>query len=176
MSEQQRKTELLDEVSDGYTVFETFLSELSPRHMLVSNVNGAWSIKDTIAHLTAWQERLLEWLQAASQNRLPANGPHVLDDATLDQINEQFYQEGKALPLDVVLQRFRTSSIQIIAAVERLSDEELTNPQRFAWLEGRPLWEVVENNTYGHYQEHMPPLRAWLEKVSGEELLGSLEE
>jgi len=60
MSEQQRKTALLDEVSDGYTAFETFLSRLSPQHMLVPNVNGAWSIKDCITHLTAWHERLLE--------------------------------------------------------------------------------------------------------------------
>lgn len=99
-----------------------------------------------------------------------------MDNATLDQINEQFYQESKALPLDVVLQRFRISYLQIVAALERLSDEELTNPQRFAWLEGRPLWELIQNNTSDHYQEHTLPLRAWLEKVSGKESKNSSEE
>ena len=33
-------------------------------------------------------------------------------------------------------------------------DDDLFNPQRFAWTEGKPFAEWIESNTYGHYAEH----------------------
>ena len=162
MSEQITKATLLDKVSSGYNAFEKLLSPLTQAQMLVPEVNDGWSIKDNIAHITSWHQRLLELLQAAGQRRPPARIPEILDDATVDQINEHFYQENKSLTLDVVLQRFRTSYIQVVAAIQALSDEDFTATQRPAWLEGTPLWEVVRDNTYGHYREHTETIQAWL--------------
>ena len=165
MSEQITKATLFDKVSSGYNAFEKLLSPLTQAQMLVPEVNGGWSIKDNIAHITSWHQRLLELLQAAEQRRPPAKIPETLDDATVDQINEHFYQENKSLTLDVVLQRFRTSYIQVIATIQVLSDEDFTDTQRFAWLEGTLLWQVVKDNTYGHYQEHAEIIQAWLKQV-----------
>jgi len=50
----------------------------------------------------------------------------------------------------------------VVAAIQALSDEDFTATQRLAWLEGTPLWQVVKDNTYGHYQEHAEIIQAWL--------------
>jgi hypothetical protein len=46
--------------------------------------------------------------------------------------------------------------------VQSLSEEDLIDPLRFAWMEGSPLFYLVAGNTYGHYQEHIDPIQQWL--------------
>jgi hypothetical protein len=164
MPEQITKATLLDKVSDGYNAFERLLSPLTEEQMLVPELNDGWSVKDNIAHITSWHRRLLELLKAAELRRPPAKIPGILDDASVDQINERFYQENRALTLDVVLQQFRLTYIQAVAAIQALSDEDFISTQRFDWLQGETLWQVVKANTYGHYQEHTEIIQAWLER------------
>ena len=38
------------------------------------------------------------------------------------------------------------------------SEDALFNPQHFAWTQGKPFAEWIENNTYGHYEEHQADL------------------
>jgi hypothetical protein len=63
MPEPIAKAALLDTIQTGYSQFETLLAPLSEEQMTTPTVNGTWSIKDTIAHLTAWQGYLLNQLQ-----------------------------------------------------------------------------------------------------------------
>ncbi len=164
MPEQITKAALLTKVSNGYNAFEHLLAPLTQEQMLAPELNDNWSVKDNIAHITSWHRRLLELLQAAELRRPPAKLPGLQDDVNVDQINAYFYQENKVLTLDVVLQQFRTSYIQAVAAIQALSDEELTSTQLFDWMEDTPLWQVVEDNTYDHYREHTEIIQAWLER------------
>ncbi len=163
MPEQITKASLLARVSNGYNAFERLLAPLSEEQMLAPELNDGWSVKDNIAHITSWHRRLLELLQAAELRRAPAQIPGIPDDVNVDQINAYFYQENKALALNTVLQQFRTTYIQAVAAIQALSDEDLTSTTRFDWLQDTPLWQLVEGNTYGHYQEHTEIIQAWLE-------------
>lgn len=164
MPEQMTKATLLDKVSNGYDAFERLLSPLTQEQMLALELNDDWSVKDNIAHITSWHRRLLELLQAAALKRAPAQIPGIPDDANVDQINAYFYQENRALTLVAVLQQLRTTYILAVAAIQALSDEDLTSTQRFDWLEDTPLWQLVEGNTYGHYQEHTEIIQAWLQR------------
>jgi hypothetical protein len=38
-------------------------------------VTGDWSIKDIVAHLTAWEERLVAWLEAIAHGTSPELPP-----------------------------------------------------------------------------------------------------
>ena len=163
-TEQITKATLLDRVSNGYNAFERLLSPLTQEQMLAPELNDGWSVKDNIAHLTSWHRRLLEMLSAARLRREPAQIPGLADDVTLDQINAHFYQENKDLTLDTVLQQFRTTYIEVIAATQALSEDDLTATQRFDWLEGTPLWHLVAGNTYGHYAEHTEIIQTWMER------------
>ena len=51
-----------------------------------------------------------------------------------------------------------TSPIRLAAAAP---EEHLFDPRCFAWMGGRPFAEWIANNTYGHYDEHIPALLAW---------------
>lgn len=125
-------------------------------------MNGKWSIKDNIAHLAAWHKRTLSFLQAAARNSPPDQLPDAIDETGIEQANERFYQESKDRPLNEVLQVFRTSYIELVGAVQALSEQDLFVSGRFAWMKGVPLWHSVAWNTFEHYQEHSEIIEAWL--------------
>ena len=166
MADPTTKAELLAAISDGYNAFEKLLSPLPQEWLLLPGVNGTWSIKDNIAHIVAWHQRSLDYLSAAAQKRLPDQLPEVVDGEGVDPTNEQFYRENKDRSLNSVLEAFRTSYIEIVGAVQALSEEELFEPPRFAWMKGTPLWRIVSGNTYEHYQEHAEIIQAWLSSRS----------
>jgi hypothetical protein len=45
-----------------------------------------------------------------------------------------------------------------------MPEDDLMNPDRFAWSQGEPLWEAIAGDTYEHYHEHIAQIQAWLAK------------
>ncbi len=161
MSEQMDKASILDEMSTNYAALEGILAPLNETQMTTEGVAGEWSIKDILAHLTAWQQRLLVWLHAAARHEKPTLIGLASEEET-DGLNEQFYRENKSRILSDVLADFRTSYLQIVDVVQGLSEKDLIDPHGFAWMKGNPLFYLVAGNTYGHYQEHIDPIQQWL--------------
>lgn len=149
------KATLLDKIRSGYAALEAQISPLDEAQMTTAGADGEWSIKDILAHITAWHYRLLGWAQAILRNEEPALGDTVETDERLDRLNARFYEENKARPLDEVLSDLHSSYLEVIESVQAMADVDLTDPQRFAWLNGNPFWSLVAGNTYDHYQEHM---------------------
>ncbi len=163
MAEQMDKAKILDEMRAKYAALEDILAPLDETQMTTEGVNGDWSIKDVLAHITAWQHRLLDRLHAATRNEEPTLSG-VVTDEEVDRLNEQFYKENKSRPLDDVLTDFRTTYLQIVDVVQVMNEEDLTDPHRFSWMKGNPLWYLVAGDTYEHYQEHKGPIQEWLVK------------
>ncbi len=168
MEEQTNKVALLEKMNCGYAAFQTLLAVLSEAQMTTAEVNGSWSIKDVLTHLTAWQRAMVDRLHAAARNEKPALTN--LTDEEIDRLNEQFYQEGKSRPLAEALTDFRTTYLQIVGAVQALPWEDLADAQRFAWLNGTSLWRYVAGDTYEHYQEHIETIQEFLKTGQHQDL------
>ena len=164
MAEQMDKTRILDEMRTKYAALEEILTPLDDTQMTTAGVNGDWSIKDIMAHITSWHHRLLDRLHAAMRNEKPTL-PAISTDEEMHMLNEQFYQENKSRPLSEVLNDFHTSYRQIVELVQSMNEEDLIDPQRFAWMRGDPLWYLVAGDTYEHYLEHSQPIKDWLAKL-----------
>jgi hypothetical protein len=162
MEEDLNKMMLLDKIRAEYSAFAAFLAFLSEAQMTRAGADGAWSVKDVLAHLTAWQQRLLDILHAAQQGREPAAPVRALTDEEIDRLNAQFYAAARLRPLNDVQAAFHATYQQIIAAILALANEDVMAPRRFAWLGDTPLWQIISGNTYEHYQEHCRTIRAWL--------------
>jgi hypothetical protein len=160
MTGQVNKAALLNEMQRGYLALEATLTPLREAQMTTPGVNGDWSIKDVLTHLTAWQRTMVDRLQAVERKEEPALTD--LTDEDIERLNEQFYQESKSRPLAEVLKDFRTTYLQIVEAVQALSWEDLADADRFVWLNGTPLWRYVAGDTYEHYQEHTESIREFL--------------
>lgn len=172
------KRELLERIQDERARWETLLSEVGEARMTQAGVEGNWSIKDIIAHVTTYERWLVERLEAAGRGEQLKIAADQLD---LDPRNALIQEEKKAEPLPKVLDQSQQVFQQLVTQVEKLSDEDLTEPGRLgphldpAWTEGQPLWQCIVADTYEHYRDHMPAIRTWLaEQRASEENPGEL--
>jgi hypothetical protein len=61
------KTELIGELQKGYQKWQALLDQIGPVRMDQPGVNGDWSMKDIVAHLTGWNHWLVARFQAAQR-------------------------------------------------------------------------------------------------------------
>ena len=162
MEGQMDKATLLDNISAGHEMLVKVLSPLDETQMTAVGVSGDWSIKDILAHLTAWQKCLLTDMQDAKSGDEPATSALNITGEEMDRLNEQFYQGNKAQPLNEVLTDFHSTHSQLLATVQAMSEEDLSDSDRFAWTDGKPLWQFVASETYEHSLEHIGAIRRWL--------------
>jgi hypothetical protein len=127
-------------------------------------VNGDCSVKDHIAHLTFWERlNLLEMLKAIEQGTSWTDSGLESTEEVRDKTNQQLYLQNKDRSLADVLSEFQATHQQVMAYLEKLSEEELKTP--YEWLGGYTIitWLSEPN---GHYQEHEQYIRDWLARQS----------
>lgn len=147
------KTELLANIRAGRLQLDVALARLSEEQMLVPVLHGGWTIKDLIAHFGFWEGRIVTLYGQLLRGEEP-----TADELPLDELNAQGYAQHQAKSLDEVRREERAAYTQLIALTANASDDALFNPHRFAWTQGKPFAEWIENNTYGHYEEHAADL------------------
>lgn len=164
MTEQQSKAELVAMRRALYTHFDTLIAGLSEQQMHIPGVNGDWSVKDHIAHLTFWERvNLLEILKAIEQGTSWTDPGLERTEEVRDQTNQQVYLQNKDRSLADVLSEFQATHQQVLEYLEKLSEEELKTP--YDWLGGYAIstWLSEPN---GHYDEHEQYIHSWLERQS----------
>ncbi len=153
------KEQWLEQIKNVRSDWDSVLAEAGRERMLQAGVEGQWTLKDVIAHVAFWEERAAVNLEAALEGHPPERSPFA--GLNTDAYNEAIYQANKDKTLDEVSQWSRQVHERVVAAVEKLSEEDLTDKTRFPWLTA-PLWEHVEGNGNEHIAEHTEDIRAWL--------------
>jgi hypothetical protein len=155
------KDALLRELRTGHDVLAEALGGLTAEQLTTPGVyaddNGAWTVKDILAHITWWEQSCFGWLG------LPAAVPRSAIPEGLDgddAINAAIFEGKRDRALDDVLSSFERSFAALIAGVEASSEERLESPRASA-PDGPPIWELFPGNTYAHYREHGESIRAW---------------
>ena len=159
------KAQLLELIRRERAAWEALLADVGESRMTRPGVVGDWTFKDVAAHLTAWRQRVVNRLRAAQRGERPAPAPWIAAGipAEDDPINDWIYRANRDRPLADVLRESRESLEQLEAAAQALSEQDLTDPQRFSWMEGTSLSEAIFGNSMDHFHEdHEPELRAWL--------------
>ena len=160
MDEQMTKSKLYEEIYNERDALEATLAGLNVSEMTDPTLEGCWAVKDVLAHIVDWEQRMVEWINES----LDGEGPDLSSDWSdeiLNKLNQAIYEANKDRALQDVLEEFQLSYQQSWKAVERLTDEDLFDPHRFAWREGRPMWYIVEANMSGHYKEHNEAIKKW---------------
>ncbi len=163
-TEPTNKAELLQRMQDGYTIFVALLTPLSEEQMTTPGVNGDWAIKDILVHLATWQRRVARRVEALSRNdETNPNQPAIKNDEEMNRFNDANFAANRSRPLDQVWSDFRSSYQDLLQSARLLSENDLFNPHRYAWLEESALWENIAGNSFAHYEEHIPMITGWLE-------------
>jgi hypothetical protein len=160
MSAPATKSEMLERVKAEHAHMEQLLSSLSAADLAAPALDEQWSVKDSLAHLVAWEKMMLGWVETSLRGEdVMRFTPEFIEtpgsgDAVMLALNEHLYRQDRGRALDDVLSEFRRTHDQVVAALSRLSEADIFEPNRFAWRKGVPLLPVIEGNTYEHYAEH----------------------
>jgi hypothetical protein len=151
-----KKAELLDSIQSRRREWNETLAEVAEERMLESGVAGEWSIKDVIAHVTWWDTQTADMLQTKTLSNVK------LWQMPQDVRNDAIYIENRDRPLDEIRQESGAAFLWLIASIESLGEDDLTDPSRYRQMpaEWTP-WRVIVANTYAHYYQHLPDIRAW---------------
>jgi len=150
------KRTLLEFIRNEHRLLELTLARLTHTQMLVPGVEGEWSVKDILAHISTWERRMISWTGSLLHGEVPAI-PLPWD---VDRMNTETYAQFRDKPLADVLEEFRQSYWDSLALVESLVEERLQTNYVDTWPMGR-LWTGIAANMNWHYKEHREHIQSW---------------
>lgn len=156
------KIRLLELIDTEYAFLERTLDLLTPAQMIEPHVEGYWSVKDTLAHLTRWLRRLEGWIPGYVSGQLTS---HEIEPGVpwseMDAMNDRYVQEDLGVPLDRALHEFRMAHVELVTIIEGL-DEDVIYRSHSETHEDRTLAHMISANMDEHYKEHVIPIRRWM--------------
>jgi tetratricopeptide (TPR) repeat protein len=148
MTAQPFKTLVLDLLQQGHLDEVAFVQELTETERAAIGTPELWTAKDHLAHRTFWHQNLIQEVTAIVQQQEPP--PREASD---DQINARVFEEQRLRPWSEVYAEYERVCTDLLALVERLSEEEVTTSNSLTG--GWPLYAIFLGNCYEHDQEHL---------------------
>lgn len=158
------KADLLALVRESWAELGATIDRLGEQEMIQPGVEGEWSVKDLLAHISAWEALMVQWVGDSLRGDTPDRPAPDEPWEDLDEVNERLFRERVDRPLEEVLAAFHQTHQQAYQTVAGLSEADLFDPDRFAWRRGDPLWHLVAGNTWGHYREHQQAIERWIDE------------
>jgi hypothetical protein len=160
------KAQLIQMLTEEFDRWEKLLTSLSTQQITAPDRIANMSIKDIIAHLTAWQQITAARLEAAKQYREPEfpDWPAELDiDADdVDKINAWIYATYQQRSWSDIRREWRERYLHVLELAQVILENDLLSAGKYPWLKEYPLSAVLLG-TYEHHEEHREPLLALLQ-------------
>jgi hypothetical protein len=149
----ERRAAMLAAEREGWAELETVIASVPEEALERPGVTpDGWSVKDTMWHVAKWWE---DFLDAVPRFADPTFDP---DDETAEEVeatNRAWFEESRALPLEVVREQWHLSRDAGVAAFEAIPE-----PTRVA-----EEWFTECGLT--HYEKHLIDLRPWAREPAG---------
>jgi hypothetical protein len=149
------KSELLASIRRERATLDALVASLSEAQRIAPELDADWSVKDALAHISAWERLCLKWIREGRRDE----GPFTQE--SIDAFNDGIYEGHRVHTLDDVLAESRESHAALLAMVEALMDDLDAPP---AWAPGRPLGAIISSNADEHYREHIEQILRWTER------------
>lgn len=160
--------EFFKRLNAGRSELWAFIDSLTPEQLSAKRDTGGWAIKDHLIHLAMWEKGMTALM--SYQPRYAAMG---LDEAWVfnehphfDVMNDVIFKQHKDKSADEVLAVLRDEQ----AAFSRVMSEKTTadlfktyshfQPHEPGDDDGSPILGRLVGNSFGHYAEHLPWIRA----------------
>jgi hypothetical protein len=161
------KSELLNSLQEEYSQWEALLDRIGATRMEQPGVNGIWTMKDMVAHLTGWNRWLFARIGAAQRHEPEPRPPWPENLQAEDDINAWIYASNRQRPLCEVLDESQGILHELFTIIERLPDQvrmDKIEPRYYlVWINGEHF-EVGEFFDHFH-DDHERDVCVWLEQV-----------
>jgi len=156
------KDKLLAQIKRERARLDDLVASLDEAKLTEPALDGAWSVKDVLPHIAAWERRIAAAINAALEGRTPDWPEAGYTMADVDRLNARDFEASRGRSLTEVLSESERSYEETLDLMEELAEEDLISPERWPWTRGHALAEFVRANTDQHYAEHAVAIEAWL--------------
>ena len=127
------RSPVIDRHREEFEEWETLLSGLGEKQFHIPLAPSTFSIKDTLAHLRAWQQVSIARLEAARLNIEPAypEWSEGLDPDTqeADLLNARIYQANSQKPWSQVHQEWSDGFVKFLELAGQIPDEDIADTE-----------------------------------------------
>jgi len=146
-----RIAKLIDKLDAAWTEFHESYAGLPDEQLVQPGVAEEWSVRDTIAHVTWWEEEALKHLPSIlAGERLPRYSKTY---GGIDAFNALMTEQKHDLSLADVRTQAEETHRRLVAYIEGLPPDRIAGDDHFR--------RRLRLDTYGHYPLHTQQILAW---------------
>jgi hypothetical protein len=146
-----RRHRLLTRLGRAWAEFEASYAGLSDEQLLTPGVQGRWSVRDIIAHVTWWEEEALAHLPLVAAGGRPPR--YSTRYGGIDAFNAKMTVERQHLSLEEVRAEHHRVHARLLEYVATLPEALLDAGSR--------VRRRLRLDTYGHYPLHTAAIWRW---------------
>jgi hypothetical protein len=143
--------QVLRRLGAAWASFEESYAGLSDAQLLIPGVQGQWSVRDIIAHVTWWEEEALKHLPLVRAGGRPPR--YSTTYGGIDAFNALMTEQRRHLSLADVRRQQEEVHARLVACVASAPAELFARETRFR--------RRLRLDTYGHYPLHTRAIRRW---------------
>jgi hypothetical protein len=163
MSEQPTKQELLVSIKKSWDELNQVIANLSEEQMTQPGVQDDWTVKDIMAHISAWKRLAMDRIHAAATGA-DLQFPVIKGEEFVDTFNAEVYQRFKDQALEKVRAEFQAANAEFLAQIEALDEDLFYETLPFDWAGNLTYQVLISANTHWHYPDHIEAILKWLDK------------
>jgi hypothetical protein len=145
------RTDLLRELDRSYSRFIAEIEKLTDDQMAIVGVTKLWSVRDLLAHMLFWHDRVER--RAAGEPVEWDQGPGESRETYLARLNAKAVADMAHMSGRRVREAFKASYQRIVRLARTITDAQLAD---------RALMESFFGDTYGHYDEHFASVQKFV--------------
>ncbi len=169
MPRPKSKQEIYDAIDIERRKLEDELAMLGDAQMEIPGACEKWSVKDILSHLVDWEQRCLSWYRAGLRGEVPKTPDEKYNWRQLSALNDEIYLKYKDLSLLAVKEKYKVSFTEMMAMIDRMSEEELFTPGCYKWTGNGLLRDYVNANTASHYRWASKLIRKFRKNLMNQE-------
>jgi hypothetical protein len=143
--------QVLQRLDTAWADFEESFAGLTESQLLIPGVQGGWSVRDVVAHVTWWEEEALEHLPLIREGGRPPR--YSVKYGGIDAFNASMTEQRRGLSLADVFRQHDEVHERLIEYVRGVPEELFTRETRFR--------RRLRLDTFGHYPLHAKAIRRW---------------
>lgn len=152
------KTDLLNVIRKERSGLDALISGLTPEQKTASGVEASWSLKDLMAHISAWERLAQDRIHAALTGE-PTKIPLIEGPNFVDVFNAKVYAKSQAASLESVEVEYHAAYTDFLAQIESLDWDFIQAALPFEWASDLTALVLISANTHWHYLEHANSIR-----------------
>ena len=159
MSDLIGKQALVARAREERAALDEVYTKLTEDELCAPVLAGDRSMKDVLAHITAWERRVVTAIAIGRAGETPPWPERGFNPWDTDRLNERDFLANRERPLADVLAEAHSTYDEYVALIESFSPDEIAG--ELPYTPGIKLEQIIRGHADEHYREHLDAIEAW---------------